>query len=68
MNKQEINVEFENTEAVKCDECESEYFSPAVMLRRVSPLLSPSGQEAILPAQIFQCSKCGHVNQQFKPS
>lgn len=68
MTSQNINVDFENTEAVTCEECENEYFSHAVMIRRVSPILSPTGQEAIIPAQVFQCTKCGHVNKQFRPS
>jgi len=28
-------------------------------------LLSPNGQETIVPAAVFGCEKCGHVNSDF---
>ena len=35
------------------------------MLHTMSALLSPSGQESIIPAAVFACEKCGHVNKEF---
>ena len=36
-----------------------------MMLKRVSALLSPTGQEAIVPVGVFACEHCGHVNEEF---
>ena len=42
-----INIDLEQTEAgVKCDECKShQVFNHGFMLRKVSAVLSPSGEE-----------------------
>ncbi len=62
-----INVGLDQTIEIKCDECESTVFHPAFLLRRVSPLVSPSGKEALLPIQVFACDACGNVNEDFLP-
>ena len=62
-----INVGMDQTNPIKCDECESEVFRPAFLLRKVSPLVSPSGKEAVIPIQVFACNSCGHINEEFMP-
>jgi hypothetical protein len=64
-NEQQIRVNLKDAEDISCNECENLYFVPAVSMKRVSALLSPTGQEAMVPLQTFQCSKCGHVNKEF---
>ena len=34
-------------------------------MRRMSGLVSPSGQEMLIPMAVFACEKCGHVNEEF---
>ena len=63
--QQKMSIDIKNAEDIKCDECENLYFTPAVMIKRISPLVSPSGEEMLAPIQLFQCSSCGHVNKQF---
>ena len=65
--QQQIQVNIDNTDAVTCEECNNGYFTPAVMIRRLSPLVSPTGQEAMVPIQLFQCTQCGYVNEHFLP-
>ena len=60
-------LDYANTDALKCEECESEVFQPAFLLRKVSALVSPTGKETIIPVQIFACIKCGHVNEDMYP-
>ena len=67
MNNQQIRVNLDDAEDITCDECGNTYFTAAVMIKRISPLVSPTGQEALVPIQLFQCSKCGHVNDHFLP-
>ena len=33
----------------------------------LSALLSPTGEEAKIPIQVFACAKCGHINKGFLP-
>jgi len=62
-----VNVRLEDLTDVKCDECGGEYFKPVVMIKRLSPLVSPTGQEQLMPLQVFRCDDCGHTNKAFMP-
>ena len=37
-----------------------------MMLKKLSSLVSPNGQEAIIPVGVFACESCGHVNKEFE--
>ena len=37
-------------------------------MKRISPILSPTGKEAVVPIQTFACNACGSVNAEFLPS
>jgi len=63
--KQKINVDLNNVENIKCDDCENETFIPAFIIKHISALISPTGKETMVPIQIFKCSKCNHVNEKF---
>ena len=63
--QQQINIDIKNAEDVKCEECENVYFTPVVVIKKLSALVSPTGQEVMAPMQLFQCSSCSHVNKQF---
>jgi Zn ribbon nucleic-acid-binding protein len=30
-------------------------------------MMSPSGEEMLVPIQAFACVKCGHINKEFLP-
>jgi hypothetical protein len=62
-----IRVNLDDASDVICEKCENNYFSQVVMIKKISALVSPTGQEAMVPVQLFQCNKCGHVNQEFLP-
>ena len=63
--KQNINIDLNNVDNIKCDECESETFTPVFVIKHISALMSPTGQETMVPIQLFKCSKCGHINERF---
>lgn len=56
-----------NSKEMKCEKCECNTFNPVVMIRVVSALVSPTGQEVTVPIQSFACTKCHHVNEAFLP-
>ncbi len=62
---QNINLDLSNVDNIKCEECESEIFTPAFVIKQISALMSPTGKETMVPIQLFKCSKCGHVNEKF---
>ena len=55
--KQAINME--------CEVCQNDHFEPAFIIKIIPPLISPTGQEMIVPIQVFKCDKCNHVNELF---
>jgi len=58
MNKEGINIE--DTEVIKCPECECELVQPVYQLRKLSAVLSPTGEEGIVPLLLyFECYQCG---------
>ena len=69
MNNQQpqMNIDFSQTTAGTCDECGNDIFVQVYKMRKLSALLSPTGQESMIPIQIFACAKCGHVNKGFLP-
>ena len=68
MNEQpSMNVDFSQTTAEVCEECGNDTFIPAFKMRKLSALLSPAGQESMIPIQVFACAKCGHINPGFLP-
>ena len=50
---------------MKCENCEGLTFKQTLMLHKMSALVSPNGQESIIPAAVFACEACGHVNSEF---
>jgi len=61
------NIDFNQTTEETCEKCNSKVFTQVVMIRRLSALLSPTGQPTMIPIQMFACAKCNHVNTGFLP-
>ena len=58
-------IDITKTSAIKCDKCENQTFKQSLLLRKLSALVSPNGQETLVPVQVFACEKCGNVNAEF---
>jgi len=55
--QQTITVDLSTATTISCT-CGGEIFVPAFRIKRLSALLSPSGQEMIIPVQTLICIKC----------
>ena len=58
-------IDCSKTTQIKCEACEGSSFKQTLLLRKMSALVAPDGQETIIPMQVFACEKCGHVNKEF---
>ena len=58
-------IDISKTSAVNCESCENSTFKQSLLLRKLSALVSPNGQETLVPVQVFACEKCGNVNSEF---
>ena len=65
--QQQMQIDFSQTVPEVCEECENDTFNEVVKVRKLSALLSPSGQETMIPLKTFACTKCGYINPSFLP-
>ena len=63
--KEDLQVNIKDADDIVCEKCEGNYFVPAFIIKRISPLMSPTGKGMFAPVQLFQCSACKHVNEEF---
>ena len=59
-------IDMSQTTSVQCEKCENSTFKQTLLIRKLSALVSPSGQETVIPVAVFACEKCGHVNAEFE--
>ena len=57
----EVKVDLSKADTIKCDDCGNYLFITASVIKRISPILSPTGQEALVPVQVYSCGNCGIV-------
>ena len=62
----EIQVDLKDAETTKCEDCGNSVFIPAFFIKRLSPIVSPTGQEALIPIQVYSCGNCGKVPDKLK--
>ena len=60
------NVDLTHAKTMQCEKCQCKAFKQTMMLKKLSPLMSPNGQDAIIPVAAFGCDSCGHINQEFE--
>ena len=60
------NIDLTHAKDIECEKCEGKGFRQTMMLKKLSALISPTGQEAIIPIQAFGCDSCGHINKEFR--
>ena len=56
-----VQVELSQAETIKCEECGNYSFIQSFFLKRLSPVMSPTGQETLIPVQVYSCGNCGTV-------
>ena len=67
MNAGQVNINPNDLEDIVCDKCGSQCFQPVFLFKKLSAILSPTGNENIIPLQIYRCADCGHINDMFLP-
>ena len=63
----QMNISIDKTTPVVCEECKSQTFVEALMLRKVSKFLTGQTQDSLMPIQVFVCANCGHTNDDMLP-
>ncbi len=52
---------------IVCENCDNHTFTQVCVMKRVSALVSPNGQEMTIPLATWQCTACSHINKDFLP-
>lgn len=61
-NRAAMNIPPLNTlSVIRCSKCGSICFENVFLLRVLSAIQSPDGQEHIIPEPTFRCSECGSI-------
>ena len=63
--QKEVQVDLTKADTIKCDNCGNYLFITANVIKRISPIMSPTGQEALVPVQVYSCGNCGTVPKMF---
>jgi len=66
-NNLNMNIKLDQCEDIVCEKCSNPTFRQCVMFKKVSAIYSPTGKASLIPLQVFECSECGHVNDEFIP-
>ena len=61
----QVQVDLSKADTIKCDDCGNYLFITAHVIKRLSAIISPTGQEAMIPVQVYSCGNCGKVPKVF---
>ena len=59
--KQQVQVDLEDAETMICQKCGNKIFIQGYVIKKISAIMSPTGQEVIAPVQVFNCGNCGEI-------
>ena len=59
--KQQVKVDLSDADTMRCQKCENPIFIQGYIIKRISAIVSPTGQEVIAPVQVFNCGNCGEL-------
>jgi len=66
-NQQQVNINPEDLHDILCKKCGSKNFKQVYQMKKLSALLSPSGQEQIVTLPVFICNDCKEELSELKP-
>jgi len=65
--KTKVKLDLNDLTDIVCENCEGKFFRQVSAFKKISPLVSPTGKEQIIPVPVFRCAECGHINKEFLP-
>ena len=59
--KQQVKIDLSDADTMKCQKCGNSIFIQGYVIKRISAIVSPTGEEVIAPIQVFNCGNCGEM-------
>ena len=63
----QLNLNLSEIPYLECEACQNTTFEEKMMIKKVSKFMTGSNQDSIVPIPVMACSKCGNINELFKP-
>ena len=57
--QQQVQVDLKDADTMKCQACGNSIFIQGYVIKKISAIVSPTGEEVIAPVQVFNCGNCG---------
>ena len=57
----QVKVDLKQADTIKCNDCNNYLFITSFILKKLSAIVSPTGQETLIPVQVYCCGICGKV-------
>jgi len=54
-------LDLSKSETLTCEDCDNRLFIQSFVIKRLSAIVSPTGEDAIIPVQVYSCGNCGKV-------
>ena len=59
--KKQVQGDLKDAETMQCARCGNKIFIQGYVVKKISAIMSPTGQEVIAPVQVFNCGNCGEI-------
>ena len=57
----QVKIDLTEADTMKCQSCENPVFIQGYIIKKISAIVSPTGEEVIAPVQVFNCGNCGEM-------
>ena len=57
----QVKIDLSDADTMKCQKCGNSIFIQGYVIKRISAIVSPTGEEVIAPIQVFNCGNCGEM-------
>ena len=57
----QVKIDLTEADTMKCQSCENPVFIQGYIIKKISAIVSPTGEEVIAPIQVFNCGNCGEM-------
>ena len=63
-----MHIDMNNAVDMKCEKCGCNTFKSTNLIKTISAIVSPTGQETMIPIEVFSCGNCGAVPKNMMPT
>jgi len=54
-------LDLAKADTLNCQACGNYLFITSTIIKKISAIMSPNGQEGLVPIEVFSCGNCGQV-------